>query len=282
MYIDMRNPIRVEMHGRIKQKEVWHSGRALGANLLIYVLSGKLTLRIGEANYSGKKGTAFLIPAGVNYAPAEVTELEYLFFHFKTPNADGAAANSPKITANLSLPCGEYAYTYSLDSSPVIFVPTLSDGSENRRAQELADRVTSLNVWTSSSEKLLLDCYLRELLVLLSTGTQKCASRNLRIILQYIENHYSEDLSLSVLSERFGFSRSYIARLFKNELKTHSVDYINRIRVGAACDLLANSDMRISEISERTGFSEQYYFSRIFRQFCGITPTEFRKRNSQT
>ena len=282
MFIDTRNPIRVEMHGRIKQQEVWHTGRTLGANLLIYILSGRLTLRVGEETYSGREGSVFLIPAGVNYAPDQVTELEYLFFHFKTPNADGEAVTSPKITANLSLPCGEYAYTYNLDSPPVIFVPTLSETSGNRRIQELTDRMTSLNVWTLSSEKLLLDCYLKELLVLLSSGTQKSVSRNLGMILQYIENHYSEDLSLSLLSEKFGFSLSYIARLFRNELKMHSTDYINRVRIGAACDLLANSDMRISEISERVGFCEQYYFSRVFRQLCGVTPTEFRKRSTGT
>ena len=282
MYIDMRGPIRAEMHGKIKQKAPWHTGRTLGANLLIYILSGKLTLRIGQELCSGGGGCAFLIPARVKYVPVEAEDLEYLFFHFKTPEADTIKDNSLKITVNSMLPLGEYAYTYSLDASPIISVPLISETSQDRRVRELADRVMALNVWSSSSEKQLLDCYLRELLVLLNANKQAGVSRNLGVILQYIENHYSKDLSLSLLSREFGFSCSYIARLFKNELNTGSSDYINRVRIGAACDLLANSDLRISEISERTGFSEQYYFSRIFRQFCGVTPTEFRKRNSQT
>ncbi len=282
MNIDMRSPIRAEMHGKVKQKAPWHTGRTLGANLLIYILKGKLTLRIGQELYTGGEGTTFLIPARVNYIPVEVEKLEYLFFHFKAPNADTTKENSPKIAVNSKLPLGEYAYTYSLDTSPVISVPVTSETSQDRRIRELADRVIALNVWSSGSEKQLLDCYLREFLVLLSARAQKGFSRNLSVILQYIENHYSEDLSLSFLSREFGFSCSYIARLFKNELNTRSSDYVNRVRIGAACDLLANSDLRISEISERTGFSEQYYFSRIFRQFCGVTPTEFRKRSSET
>ncbi len=282
MYIDMRGPIRAEMHGKVKQKAPWHTGRTLGANLLIYILKGKLTLRIGQELFSGGAGCAFLIPARVNYVPVEAEDLEYLFFHFKTPEVDIIKDSKPKITVNSMLPLGEYAYTYSLDASPIISVPIISDTSQDRRVNELADRVMTLNVWSSSSEKQLLDCYLRELLVLLNANKQNGVSRNLSLILQYIDNNYQSDLSLSVLSHQFGFSRSYVARLFRNELKMRSSDYTNRVRIGAACSLLANSDMSIGEISERTGFSEQYYFSRIFRQLCGVTPTEFRRKSSGT
>lgn len=281
MYIDLKNPIRAEMHGRVKQKAPWHTGRRLGANLLIYVLSGTLTLKIGEETYSGGAGTVFLIPARVHYVPTRASELEYLFFHFKSPKAHTDKTDSQSISSTVSLPQGEYAYTYSLETSPVISVPLQSDTANNRRIRELADRIMALNVWTSEVEKLLLDCYLREFLVLLDTDSQKRVSRNLGMILQYIDENYASDLSLTSLSIKFEFSRSYIARLFKNELKITSSDYINRIRIGAACDLLANSNLRISEISEKVGFTEQYYFSRIFRQLCGVTPTQFRKKRDE-
>ena len=282
MYIDLRNPIRAEMNGRVKQKAPWHSGRRLGANLLIYILSGTLTLRIGDETCSGKAGTVFLIPARVKYAPIQASELEYLFFHFGSQKAVTDKGDSQKIASTQTLPQGEYAYTYSLDASPVIFVPVQSETAGNRRIHDLADRIKALNVWASDGEKLLLDCYLREFLVLLGAGFQTRVSRNLGMILQFIDSNYSSDLSLTSLSQKFGFSRSYIARLFRNELKTTSSDYINRVRVGAACDRLANSDMRISEISENVGFAEQYYFSRIFKQLCGMTPTEFRKKREET
>ena len=282
MYIDLRDPIRTEMNGRVKQRSPWHTGRKIGSNLLIYILSGALTLRIGDEIYSGKAGTAFLIPAQVQYAPTQVSELEYLFFHFNSPKDVTDKSDSQKISATSSLPQGEYAYTYSLDASPVISVPVLSETAGNRRIRELIDRIIALNVWASDGEKLLLDCYLREFLVLLGAGFRTSVSRNLGTILQFIDCSYSSDVSLTALSQKFGFSRSYIARLFRNELKMTSSDYVNRVRVGAACDRLANSDMRISEISEAVGFTEQYYFSRIFRQLCGMTPTEFKKKREET
>lgn len=281
MYIDTRYPIIVKMNGRVKQSGAWHDGRTLKINLLIYILGGDLTLRIGEKIYSGNAGSAFLIPAGVSYAPINASRLEYLFFHFDAPNINEKGSETVKIMPNASLPEGEYAYSYSNDTPPVILVPEHTEVAGDRRIHDLMERISALNVRTSSSEKMLLDCYLRELLVLLSGGMKRGLSRNLSTILGYIEKNYDSDLSLTSLSEALGFSRSYIARLFKNELKMTSSDYVNKIRIGIACDLLSKSDLRIGEISEKVGFSEQYYFSRVFHRICGVTPIDFRRKNSQ-
>lgn len=280
MYIDTRCPIRAEMSGKVSQKCAWHSGRTLRSNLLIYLTSGELTLLIGENEYCGKVGDAFLVPAGVKYAPIKASELEYLFFHFSAPNAEGVSPQKMKMAANHSLPQGEYAYTYSLETPPIILVPEHTETAGDQRIKELTDRIAVLDVWESSSEKLLLDCYLRELLVLLSMESRHLISRNLGRIIQYIEKNYREELSLSSLSRAFGLSESYIARLFRNELKMRSSDYINKVRVGAACTLLQSTGMRLNEVSEKTGFSDQYYFSRVFRKLCGVTPTEFRNKSS--
>ena len=54
-------------------------------------------------------------------------------------------------------------------------------------------------------------------------------------------------------------------------------DYINKFRIDKAVDLLLNTDLSITEISEQTGFSYQRYFSSVFKQVKGVTPSQFRR-----
>ncbi len=280
MYIDTLSPLRVAMNGRIRQSRPWHSGRCLPVNLLILVTKGDMILQIGDEQYSAQAGDALLIPANVKYIPLEARELEYLFFHFDAPQSSPPKQNVARASRNNALGPGEYAYTYSPDAPSVIHLPIKTLGSEIGRIRELTDRLSRLDPLGSDSDKLFLDCYFRELLLLLSRSSQTGISRNLSQILGYIEKNHSAEINLSSLSNSFGFSRSYIARLFKNELGMTSADYINKVRISIACELLCSSDLRMSEISRRAGFSEQYYFSRVFRRHCGMSPTEFRCMNS--
>ena len=71
-------------------------------------------------------------------------------------------------------------------------------------------------------------------------------------------------------------SESYIARLFKKELGCKPSEYINRIRISVAKTLLSETDISITEISEKTGFSDVYYFSKTFKRIEGVSPSEIR------
>jgi transcriptional regulator GlxA family with amidase domain len=77
-----------------------------------------------------------------------------------------------------------------------------------------------------------------------------------------------------------GLSRFHFSRLFK-ELTGRSVtEYVNGIRIGRAEYLLYNTTMTVSEIALAAGFHDIYYFSRIFKKFKNVAPTEMRKNRS--
>jgi len=97
--------------------------------------------------------------------------------------------------------------------------------------------------------------------------------------LQPRKEHYAENISLSTLSESFDLSPSYIARLFKRELNKRPSVYINGLRISAARVLLLETALSIGEIAERVGFSDLYYFSKVYKQSTGEPPSATRKKS---
>ncbi len=97
-------------------------------------------------------------------------------------------------------------------------------------------------------------------------------------VLTYIENHLDSPLSLDTLAELAHYSPFHFHRLFKAITRETPNGYINRKRVEkAASVLLRDNDIGISEVGEKYGFNDNSSFTRAFRKFYGISPSEFRK-----
>ena len=78
-------------------------------------------------------------------------------------------------------------------------------------------------------------------------------------------------------AEAAGISASYLSRLFKKETGILFVDYIQKERIEAACNMLTYSDYTAAQISEYLCFSTQSYFIKIFRKYTGTTPAKYKK-----
>lgn len=92
----------------------------------------------------------------------------------------------------------------------------------------------------------------------------------------YIHNNYTERLSLQDVASIFNVSPSYLSSIFKKYTNTSFSNYVAKIKIKHAEEMLKNSDMQIHEISERLGFSDPYYFSRVFKKITGCYPREYR------
>ena len=99
--------------------------------------------------------------------------------------------------------------------------------------------------------------------------------------MNYIEDHYSEDLSLSLVSEKMGLSSSYLSTKFSQEMGMVFIDYVNKIRVEHACDFLKHGYLKIYEITEKVGFNDTKYFSKIFKKVTGVSPKEYMQNNKE-
>lgn len=98
------------------------------------------------------------------------------------------------------------------------------------------------------------------------------------IIIEYIDKHYDEELTVAALADKFFMSQSYFAHFFKSRAKKSVIQYINETRINHAKAFLEREDMSVGEIACQVGFGDINYFSRKFKAATGITPTEYRKQ----
>ena len=96
-------------------------------------------------------------------------------------------------------------------------------------------------------------------------------------ILRYLDGNYSRhDLSLNDLASRFNLSVPYISKLFKDHTQINFMDYLIRIRMEKAKELLADTDKKIAEVAEEVGYANIHSFIRIFKKYTGCTPGDYR------
>lgn len=94
----------------------------------------------------------------------------------------------------------------------------------------------------------------------------------------YILTHYNEPLDMKELAHRAFLSESRLTHLFKQVSGYSPIDFLKYVRVERAKNLLGNYDYSISEIAASVGYSDQNYFCRVFKQICGVSPSEYRKQ----
>ncbi|ENH95986.1 two-component response regulator [Gracilibacillus halophilus YIM-C55.5] len=103
------------------------------------------------------------------------------------------------------------------------------------------------------------------------------SSNKLDRMLAYIEDHYTETLRLSELADHFHFNPSYLSAYFSSHHKEGFSEYVNRVRIKKAMNLLESSTVSISDISGMVGYSEHSYFCKVFKRITGMSPSHYRK-----
>ena len=94
----------------------------------------------------------------------------------------------------------------------------------------------------------------------------------------YINNNYSEDITLTSISNQFFISPCYFSRIFKAATGFSFVEYLNGVRLKEARKLLAKTNLPVSDIGDRVGYKSNTHFGRAFKAAFGISPTLYRKK----
>lgn len=93
-------------------------------------------------------------------------------------------------------------------------------------------------------------------------------------MIRFVKYNYQDKISISDLSKKLAYSESMLNRKFKKEVHITFNEYLNRYRINKAIELLKNSDYNITEISYMCGYSSAKYFSRVFKKYLGISPSD--------
>lgn len=102
---------------------------------------------------------------------------------------------------------------------------------------------------------------------------------NLANAVSYIENHFSEELSVTKLAEMCNYSARHFIRLFSDTYKTTPLEYIINTRINYAKRCLKEGSYSVSKIAAECGFSDSNYFCRAFKRKTGLTPSQYKKQH---
>ncbi len=94
---------------------------------------------------------------------------------------------------------------------------------------------------------------------------------------QYINEHYAENLSLDILAKHIHMNSFYFSTFFKKQTGKNFKDYLNQVRMTRAMELLMTTNKKSYEIADEVGFKDYRYFNEIFSRHYGKTPTVYRK-----
>lgn len=109
-----------------------------------------------------------------------------------------------------------------------------------------------------------------------TTAISGQANENLREIISFVNEHYTEKLSLEDVACHVGFSREYFCRFFKQHMGITFLRYLNEVRISHAGRLLSSTDLSVSEVMNESGFTNQTLFNRLFKEIYGMTPRQAR------
>lgn len=100
-------------------------------------------------------------------------------------------------------------------------------------------------------------------------------------IINFVASNYSKDISLNDAAKQAYVNSSHLSRVFNKKMNTNFRSYLNSVRINKSKKLLSETDLSLAEISNQIGFSDQSYFTKIFRKLEGVTPGQYRLLISQ-
>lgn len=115
----------------------------------------------------------------------------------------------------------------------------------------------------------------------LSAGNKNSSSAEVQRAREFIDLHYAEELTLPILAEQLHLTPGYLSTLMKRELGMTFSEYVLHVRMEHARKLLEQGSLHIYEVAARVGYKNQYYFNKLFKRTCGISPGKYSRKMNQ-
>ena len=226
--------------------------------ILIYCTEGSGVIWVEDREYHLHPNEAFCIPRfkGHRYWASSEDPWSILWVHFK----------------------GEDTHFFPLDKERVVKMISANASNRMMFLFELLFKVLNGNytlgnfIYISQVLSLILaEIYEREK----KDSTQE-QNKFVTNVVRYMYRHIYENITLDTISEDFKLSKSYLNAIFQKYTRHSPMDFFINLKMKEACKMLRSSEMYIYEIAQKLGYSDQYYFSRIFKKVVGMSPKEYK------
>ena len=249
---------------------------------IIYVEEGKLHVKIGEQDMDGEAGDLFFVnPRELHLMSSPDGKVKYYTLLF--PIEFISFQSLDELEANLLAP---------IRSNQLMLPQQLTDAALKKRVREIVVKLIEDNRKIHhldireiglSSHHLQTRIYLLQILQMLYeagalTKAETAGNSDMqKELLGYIQNHYTEKITLSMLAEEFHLSEKYVSRYFVEHFYLPFSNYVVHLRLTHAKQLLETTEESITEIALQSGFSNVSYFIRAFKNAYDKSPLKYRK-----
>ena len=243
---------------------------------LISVTSGSMTLETELGVLKGNKGEIIFINSNIPHSTSDVdSNFSGKLVQFRMP----------------TLTHGNLGYLYKFFNNSVTHGFIFSKSEDAKTLSDCIDKIfserdnlnTSAEYFITSNMYMILSVLYKNNLFVDNEKLFKNKKEIERLlpVLEYIDTHYGESISLSKLSSILNLNEYYFCRLFKKTMGSTATDYINFVRTNYAKKLLF-TEKTIIEISYETGFSSLSYFNRTFKKYFQYPPSVYKKIAERT
>lgn len=242
---------------------------------LIRVQKGTFLLSVDGEEYLAKAGDILLLREGMLHGGIP-QKCVYQCFNF---DLHGLFANVLSVKEYLR-PFYRQQYLPEIfypDHCPEIYpiVDEIMQVFESGSPESIRTLTALSNIARLFAAILKTNCYTRNPADALE-ATQKTSQ--LKPVLEYIENHFSTQLSLAELAAVVDMNPRYFCRFFSSITQQTPMNYVNYYRIEQASNMLVSSELSVTEIGMECGFCDTSHFVKIFKKYKGITPKQFRVR----
>lgn len=243
-----------------------HIEREAGAaaHILIYVVEGSGVIELEGVKYRLDKNHFFIIPAKQQHRywsdPKEVWSIYWL--HFSGTNS--------KLFSKL------FSDIQQISPSPIARI--------HDRIQLFNEIIEILQMGYSMDNIEYANLCLYQLLASFKYIDQYRAKNlvkndPIQKSIRFMRDHLHLSLELQTLAHEAGLSVSHYSALFKQKTRQSPIDYFIQLKIQYACQLIDLNNLSIRQVSEAIGYTDSFYFSRIFKKVMGVSPSEYRKRD---
>lgn len=273
-----------------------HLKRKVNEYIIYVIKKGKMYIKENNVRYVLKQGDFFLLDSDYVHEGYKASECEYYYIHFQYGklhkleyNTEEELTLSILSKRNESLKSDPFSYDTN-EQERVVFPKYFNFINYNDFIKVccLLDEAAAHNKNPLDNYKLL--CSLKVLEVLLETyrsyaiSCTRCLTSKVpksyskvHIILNYININYADKITSKTIEEISASNFDYMNRIFKQFTGKTIFSYLNTVRIQQTKEMIATSTMTLSEIGQLAGFSDVYYFSKVFKKATGISPSMYAK-----
>jgi len=240
---------------------------------MYYLLSGEVKYFINDSIYNVKQGTVVMIPPQIIHKSINASDPKHERFliYFKPEFIKEFLGIEPGIlncfdVNILNIPPQKQSKIEGFFKSMLNEYPHITSQNIVMTKSYFAQLLITLNRYLEDGK--IAEYTASEL----NQNTEKILD-----IVKFINNNYDKEISLSGLSKEFYISQSYLSRSFKSVTGFTYIEYLNRVRIKKAIELLKSTNMNITEISESVGFSSSNHFCKMFKAIMKISPLKYKK-----